>query len=50
MGAHSFNRSIQKTEVGRSLWVSGQPELHSETLSFKLKKKKEKKKDLKFYQ
>jgi hypothetical protein len=30
MGAHTFDSSIQEAEAGRSLWVWGQPGLHSE--------------------
>lgn len=30
---HTFNLSTQKKEAGGSLWVPGQPWLHSETVS-----------------
>ena len=32
---HTFNPSTWHTEAGKSLWIPGQPELHSETLSQK---------------
>lgn len=38
MMAHAFNPSTLKTEAGGSLWVLGQPGIHSETLSQNNKK------------
>ena len=46
MVTHAFSPNTWETGTGGSLWVSGQPEIHSETLCQKEKRKKKKVKHL----
>lgn len=54
MGTHSFNLSTQEAQIStrsRTAWftVSGQPELHSETLPQNQKREKEERKERKHF-